>query len=114
MANVFTFRNLGAAARVAARQAGKSRTASAFWRGFRVSASHFGKVLHQLWLEVIGSVFLAIAAVGVVGFIREYTKYAAGKENAERMLLSIGFILLFGWFGVSSFLRVNKKVHKKG
>lgn len=109
MASVFTFRNLGIAARVAARQAGKSRTIGALWRGFRVSASHWGRVLHQLWLEVIGTVFLAIAAIGIVAFFREYSRFAAGKENSERMILAICFALLFAWFGVTSFLRVNKK-----
>lgn len=113
MASVFTFRNLGVAARVAARQAGKNRTAGALWRGFKVSASHTGKILHQLWLEVIGSVFLAIAGIGIVSAVREYSKYSAGKENVERFVLSIGFTLLFGWFGVSSFLRVNKKAVRK-
>jgi len=32
--------------------------------GMRASARSFGRVLHQLWLEVTGFTFLAMAAVG--------------------------------------------------
>jgi hypothetical protein len=109
MASVFTLRNLGIAARVAARQAGRSRTMSAVFRGARASAAHFGKVLHQLWLEVTGSVFLAIAGIGGIAFFREYAKYHAGMEDSRRMVLAAGFTVLFAWFGVTSFLQVKKK-----
>lgn len=108
MGSVFTFRNLGAAARVAARQAGRSRTFSALWRGVRASATHFGRVLHQLWLEVTGFVFLSIAGIGLIAFIREYSRYVSGKEPSGRVILAACFTALFTWFGVTSFWRVKK------
>ncbi len=109
MASVFTFRNLGIAARVAARQAERSRTVSAVLRGARASATHFGRVLHQLWLEVTGFVFLSIAGIGVIAFFREYSRYSAGKEASGRMILAACFTALFAWFGITSFLRVKKR-----
>jgi len=35
------------------------------------SARSFGRVLHQLWLEVTGFTFLAMAAVGAMAVIRD-------------------------------------------
>ena len=74
----------------------------------RATASQLGQVLGQLWLEVTGFVFLALAGIGVLAFIREYGKYHAGRVGSGRMVLAVCFTLLFGWFGVSSFWRVKK------
>jgi uncharacterized membrane protein YbhN (UPF0104 family) len=78
-------------------------------RGARASASHFGRVLGQLWLEVTGFVFLALAGIGVIAFFREYARYQAGRATSGRVLLAVCFAGLFGWFGVSSFWRVRKR-----
>src|SRR5256885_8306508 len=51
-------------ARVAARHAGHTRTVSALISAGRVTATHVGRVLHQLWLEVTGFVFFVIAVIG--------------------------------------------------
>src|ERR1035441_4200572 len=58
--------------RVAAQQVARSRTGGAVLKGLRATASSFGKVAHQLWLEVTGFTFLAIAAIGAVEGVREY------------------------------------------
>jgi len=44
-----------------------------------------------------------------MAFVREYMKYQAGKATSGRVALAVGFTVLFGWFGVSSFWRVRKK-----
>ena len=49
--------------RVAAQQMARSRTGGAVLKGLRATAASFGKVAHQLWLEVTGFTFLAIAAI---------------------------------------------------
>jgi hypothetical protein len=110
MGKVFTFRNLGIATRVAAQQAKRSRGLNALWQGVRAWVLHLGHVLHQLWLEVTGFVFLAIAGIGGIGIVREYTKYQAGKSSPERIALAICFTLLFTWFGLSSFWRLRRKL----
>jgi hypothetical protein len=109
MANVSTARKLSILARVAARQAGRTRTFGALLNGVRTAAVHFGRTLHQLWLEVTGFVFLFLAAVGAGAFVREYARYQAGQVSWVRVLVAIVFTLTFAWFGVSSFWRVRKK-----
>jgi len=96
-------------ARVAAQQAGRSRTLTAIMKGGSAAGRAFGKIAHQLWLEVTGFVFLAMAGIGAIALVREYAKYEAGRATAGRVAVAICFTVTFAWFGVSSFLRVRKK-----
>jgi hypothetical protein len=109
MANVFTLRNLGIAARIAAQHAGRSRTLGAIGHAGRTTAAHLGRVLHQLWLEVTGFVFLVLAGIGGFAFFREYVKYQGGNTSLGRVLVAAGFTAMFAWFGLSSFWRVRRK-----
>ena len=102
-------RKLGILARVAAQQAGRSRTLAALTGAGRATARSFGHVLHQLWLEVTGFVFLAIAGIGGISLSREYGKFASGKQGPGRMLIAVVFCLTFAYFGVHSFWRVRRK-----
>ena len=106
---VSTFRKLGVIARVATQQAGRSRTVGALMMAARATARSFGRVLHQLWLEVIGAVFIFMAGIGGIALAREIVKYQAGQATAGRIAVAICFTLTFAWFGVSSFWRVKKK-----
>ena len=116
MASVSTGRKLGIAARVAGRvisqHARNSRSIGAVTSGARATASHFGRVLGQLWLEVTGFVFLFLAGIGVIAFFREYAKYQTGHATSSRAVLAVCFAGLFGWFGVSSFWRVRRRAQK--
>lgn len=109
MVNVSTVRKLSIMARIAAQHAGRTRTVGAVLNGVRTTARHFGRVLHQLWLEVTGFVFLALAFIGAGAFFREYSRYQAGQTTSGRVLVAIIFTLTFAWFGASSFWRVWKK-----
>jgi hypothetical protein len=109
MANVSTIRKLGILARVATQQAGRSRGAAALIKAGKTTAGHVGRVLHQLWLEVTGFVFLALAFIGGSALIREFLKYRTGDTTVGRVITAVCFTLLFGWFGVTSFWRVWKK-----
>jgi hypothetical protein len=109
MGYVSTARKLGLAARVAGKQMKRSRTYGALLTGARTSLSHFGKVLHQLWLEVTGFVFLAFAAIGVVALVKEYAAYRVGHATSGKVAAAAGFSLLFAWFGTSSFWRARAK-----
>ncbi|MGA2979115.1 MAG: hypothetical protein ABSD76_05955 [Terriglobales bacterium] len=87
-----------------------SRTGRAVLAGIRATARSFGRVLHQLWLEVTGFTFLAMAAVGAMAGIREYGKYQSGHASGPgRLLLAVCFTVSFTWFGLSSFWRVKKR-----
>jgi hypothetical protein len=102
-------RKLRVVARVAGNQAGRSRTLSAMMGAVRTTARSFGRAMHQLWLEVTGTVFLAMAAFGGMAGVREYVKYTTGHATASRVVIAICFTLTFAWFGLSSFWRVRRK-----
>jgi len=107
-------KKLGVILRVALQQVRRSRTGAALINGIEAAARSIGKVLHQLFLEVTGFTFLAIAAIGAVTLVREYGKYHAGREPSPgRLIFAIAFTLCFAWFGLSSFWRVNKSVAKQ-
>jgi hypothetical protein len=102
-------RKVGIFARVAVQLAKRSRTVGALVSAGRATASSFGKVLHQLWLEVTGFVFLFMACIGGIAFSREYAKYEAGGRGPGRLIIAICFCLTFAYFGLSSFWRVRRK-----
>jgi hypothetical protein len=109
MMQVSTLRKLGIVARIAAQQAGRSRTGSAVLKGIHAAATSVGRVLHQLWLEVTGFTFLVLAGIGAFAGYREYGKYQAHVTGPGRLILAICFTLSFTWFGLSSFWRVKRK-----
>jgi hypothetical protein len=109
MVNLSGVRKIGTLARAAAKHAGRTRTGNALLSGIRATAGHFGRVLHQLWLEVTGFVFLILAVFGTSAIFREFAKYRAGQVPSSHVWIAIGFTLMFGWFGVSSFWRVWRK-----
>ena len=97
--------------RVAANMVEHSRTGRALLAGMRATARSFGLVLHQLWLEVSGFTFLALAGIGAMAGMREYGKYQSGHAAGPgRLLLAVCFTVSFTWFGLSSFWRVKRKV----
>jgi len=100
---------LGVVARVAGQQVKRSRTARAVTRAVSATARSFGGVLHQLWLEVTGLVFLVMAASGGVASAKEYAKYEAGRAGLGRVVVAICFTATFAWFGVSSFWKVRQR-----
>jgi len=65
------------------------------------------KVLRRLWLEVTGTVFLAMAAFGVAGAIREWRIMEPG-DSLFRFATTIFFIAMMGGFGVYSFWKARK------
>ena len=110
MGKLSVARKIGVVARVTAQQVGRSRRGAALLNGARATARSFGRVLHQLWLEVTGFTFLALATFGAIAGFREYEKYQTGHAAGPgRVILAACFAASFGWFGLSSFMRVKKK-----
>jgi hypothetical protein len=60
--------------------------------------------LHILWNQVIGFLFLVLALVPVPSAIRGYGKPGSGP----RLALTIPFVLVMAWFGISSFWKARK------
>jgi hypothetical protein len=109
MATLSTARKLGILARVVGRHTTRTRTFGAVLRAGRATAAHWGRALHLLWLEVTGFVFLSLAAIGAIAFVREMVKYENGKAGVDHVIVAILFTVMFAWFGVSSFWRVRRK-----
>jgi len=109
VSKVSTWRKVGVVARVAGQQAGRSRTFNAFKGAARATARSFGNVLHQLWLELTGVIFLLMAVSFTGASYAEYGKYHAGKVGPGRVAVAVCFAVTFAWFGLSSFWRVRKK-----
>jgi hypothetical protein len=109
VAGISLARKLWIVARVANQQAGRTRTVRALLHAGRTTAQSFGRVLHQLWLEVTGFIFLALAGFGGIALSHEYAKYQAGKTGPGRVAIAVCFCLTFGYFGLSSFWRVRRK-----
>ena len=106
-------RNLGtqgrAVLRMAGRKTGENRWVRAFYRGGSVTLRHVGRVLHVLWLEVAGLLFLVLALVGTGAAIREFHRLGAGDGSKGKMLLAATFAAAFAYFGVTSFWRSRHK-----
>jgi len=109
MANVSAARKLGILGRVALQQAGRSRTVSALLQAGHTTVRHVGRVLHVLWLEVTGFIFLGIALTVGFALHHEYVQYHAGKVGPGRTTLAAAVTLMFLWFGASSFWRAHQK-----
>jgi hypothetical protein len=59
--------------------------------------------LHVLWNEIIGFLFLVLAALAVPSLIR-----TVAAEGLFRIVLTVLFALVMVYFGVASFLRARK------
>jgi hypothetical protein len=108
-----TARKIAQMIHVIAQTVGRSRRGRAILAGVRAIARSFGQVLHQLWLEVTGFTFLAIAGIGALAGMREYGKYQSGHATGPgRLVLAVCFTVSFTWFGLSSFWRVRKRAKR--
>jgi hypothetical protein len=109
MANVSIARKISILGRVVLERTGQARTFGALLQAGRVTVTHVSRILHVLWLEVTGFVFLGIATITGFALYHEYGQYQAGKIGPGRPWLAGGVTLLFAWFGLTSFWRAGKK-----
>jgi hypothetical protein len=106
---VSTAEKAGVVARVATRQVKRSRTVRAVTGAVSTTARAMGRVLHQLWLEVIGVVFLIMALSFGGATVKEYGQYRGGHAELWHPVIAICCTVVFAWFGLSSFWRVKRK-----
>jgi hypothetical protein len=66
-----------------------------------------GKILHRLWLEITGFVFLGLAAHGTFSTLREWRAYADGGP-VWKLIAAMFFLILMASFGIYSFLRARR------
>jgi hypothetical protein len=67
------------------------------------------KVLHVLFLEVSGLIFLFISLGVISAFLHEYRKYAMHETGVERVIVTAAVGAMFFYFGVSSFWRARRR-----
>ena len=95
--------------RVAGRKGGENRWVRALYRAGKVTWDRVGRVLHVLWLEVTGLLFLALAVIGGAAAVRGYSRYTAGSTGLAKPALAAVFALVFAYFGITSFWRSWRK-----
>jgi hypothetical protein len=64
--------------------------------------------LRILWNEIIGFLFLVIAASATPSIIRGFRDLSGPGGSPFRVLVSLAFALIMLYFGVSSFFRARK------
>lgn len=65
------------------------------------------KILHQLWLEVTGAVFLGLAALGGISAWKEWRAYQDGGP-VWKPAMAISFFLMMAAFGIYSFMKARR------
>ena len=95
--------------RVAGRRGGENRWVRAFYRAGKITFGTVARVLHVLWLEVTGLLFLSLAVIGGAAAVRAYHRHTAGLEGLAKPAVAAAFALAFSYFGVSSFWRSRKR-----
>jgi hypothetical protein len=75
----------------------------------RLIFGDFFRSMHQLWLEVIGALFFALAVVFAISAVQEYRKLADVEGAGIWIVMSAAVlsILTLG-FGVHSFWKARK------
>ena len=109
MADLSTARKIGILGRIVLDHAERNRTTGALIQAAKTTAFHVGHLLHQLWLQVTGFIFLGIAAIAGFALQHEYAQYHLGKIGPGRAILAACVTLMFAWFGLSSFWRAGRK-----
>jgi hypothetical protein len=84
----------------------KSRAVNALTAAAQSVLRSAGRVGHLLWLEVTGLFFVAFAVIGGLAAWHEYTKH---KVLSGRFGAALCFMVVFAWFGLSSFWRARRK-----
>ena len=69
----------------------------------------FLRTLRQLWLEVIGGLFLAFGLLFIFTAIQEYRKYVSNPEyGTSSLILSVFFSGVMLLFALESFWKARK------
>jgi len=84
----------------------KSRTVKALGSAARVALQSFTRVGRLLWLEITGLFFVAFSAIGGLAAWHDYHKH---KMLSGRLAAALCFMLVFAWFGLTSFWRARRK-----
>lgn len=85
------------------------RLAKGVVEGGRAVVKSATRVANILFLQVTGFVFLVLGISFVYPALHAYDKYKAGLHGPGRAILAVLFVLMFCYFGISSFWRARRK-----
>ena len=66
------------------------------------------KPIHSLWHQIIGFLFLVLAAWAGLAGIRTFRELDSGKGSLFRLIVIAGFVAIMTGYGISSFFRARK------
>jgi hypothetical protein len=66
------------------------------------------KPIRTLWNEVIGFLFLALAALAIPSAFRLATNFSGDADSFFKLILIVLFIVIMAGYGISSFRRARK------
>jgi hypothetical protein len=76
---------------------------------FRLLFSDFFRSMHQLWLEVIGALFLALAVIFGLSAVQEFRRYSAAQDSGLWVFAAATALSLVTLaFGIHSFWKARK------
>jgi hypothetical protein len=76
---------------------------------FRLIFGDFFRSMHQLWLEVIGALFLALSVVFGLSAVQEFRKYSTDQDTGLWLITSATALSLITLaFGIHSFWKARK------
>lgn len=84
------------------------RTADLARQHFGGVVSRIWRVLRSLFHEVMGFLFLAMAAWGLIWIMRAWPQFQGDGETLFKIVLVGAFVLMMGSFGISSFWRARR------
>jgi hypothetical protein len=64
--------------------------------------------LRVLWNEIIGFIFICLAALPTPSAIRLLREYKGDGQTLFHAILALSFVVLMAYFGITSFLRARK------
>ena len=100
---------IGSAIRILKRGPENRKLAHGLIQGASAFFGAISRVLHLLFLEVTGFVFLCFATIGGFALMREYPGLASGRVSQGRFGITVLFTVMFAWFGLTSFWRARRK-----
>jgi len=63
---------------------------------------------HSLWHEMIGFLFLVLAAMPIPSAIRTVRELEHGGGSVVRLVVTVPFVIIMAGYGLSSFRRARK------
>ncbi len=66
------------------------------------------KPARTLWHEIIGFLFLALAAIPIPSGLRTLRDLDTGRGSLVRLILTVLFVAIMAGYGISSFRRARK------